>query len=313
MPSIRIASLLAGSTEILYGLGLGENVVAISHECDFPPEAASKPRVTANLVNAAAASLEIDAQVRTMFESGSALYTINREMMTRLRPDLIVTQAQCDVCAVSLDDVRSLVADEPALAHTRIVAMNPTCLDELHEDIAKIAAAAGVSDRGTAYIASLKSRVAAISDATCTISVADRPRVCCIEWTDPVMVAANWVPELIDIAGGHCPLTRKGEHTRYTDWNDVTAFDPEVIVIAPCGFDLARTRMESQGLASRPDWHRLSAVRNDRVFAVDGNAYFNRTGPRLVDSLELLAGLIDPNRFGRFRETYSAAWCKLSL
>ncbi len=310
MTQLRIASLLAGSTEILYGLGLGDSVVAISHECDHPPQALSKPRVTASAIDAHAASAAIDVQVREMTAAGEALYAIDHRRLRELRPDLIVTQAQCDVCAVSFDDVSRFVSDSPELSATRIVAMNPSRLDELFEDIERIADAAGAPDAGMEFVEGLRRRASAVSDAVAEIG-APRPRVACIEWIEPVMIAANWMPELIELAGGRCDLTQAGEQSRYTPWADVVAYDPDVIVVMPCGFDLQRARAESAVLMGFEDWNKLSAVQSGRVFAVDGSAYFNRTGPRMVDSLELLAGLLHGEALMHFRKTYAHAWCTL--
>jgi iron complex transport system substrate-binding protein len=291
-PNLRIASLLAGSTEILYGLGLGDQVVAISHECDFPPDAVLKPRVTLSRIDADANSLSIDEQVKRMTPSGEALYAIDSAKLIALKPDLTVTQSHCDVCAVRHADVVALVQASPSLAGTQIVAMNPTRLDELFDDIDRIAVAAGATDCGRAYVSSLKNRLDVVARM---VQNREHPRVVCIEWIEPLMVAANWLPDLIDRAGGRCEMTKAGEYSTYTNWCDLLAYDPDVIVVSPCGFDLARTRIEAKVLADRSEWRQLMAVRSNRVFAVDGNAYFNRAGPRLIDSVELLASIIHQN------------------
>lgn len=313
MPPERIASLLASSTEILYGLGLGNRVVAVSHECDHPPEIHSKPRVTFTHIDDTATSRQIDEQVRNLSSQNAAMYQIDAGQLTALKPDLIVTQAQCDVCAVRYDDVVSLVEDTPALERTRIVALNPQTLEDLFRDIEQVGKAAGAVTMAQEYVASLRERVAAVQMKTKSLSDRQRPRVVCIEWIDPVIVAANWMPDLIEIAGGQCDLKKAGEHSGYTEWEDIIAYAPEVIVVMPCGLDLPRTIEESKVLAEFNGWTNLPAVRGNRVFAVDGNAYFNRSGPRLVDSLEILAALLQPERFSQNADAYKSIYCNLSL
>ncbi len=304
----RIASLLASGTEILYGLGLGDRVVAISHECDHPPEIGAKPRVTFANISAEAGSGEIDRQVQAMVAAREPLYRIDVERLAELRPDLIVTQSQCEVCAVSLDDVRRAVECVSGLQSAQVVALNPMTLDGVYADILRVGEAAGVADRAADYVAALRARVERVRIMSGEIPLGRRPRTVCVEWIEPLMIAANWMPELIKIAGGRPGLTRAGDRTAYADWNELIACDPEVIVIAPCGFDLRRTIGEAAALSRSPGWGGLAAVREGRVFAADGNAYFNRSGPRLVDTLELLAGLLHPDRFAvertRFAESF---------
>lgn len=295
----RIVSLLSSATEMLYALGLGEQVVAVSHECDWPPDAAGKPRATFSRVDSTAASGAIDEQVRQMLAQGQPLYGVDAALLARLRPELIVTQAQCDVCAVRYADVVDLVARTPELAPTRVVALNPMSLDDVLGDIGRIAEAAGVTERGAVYVASLRCRIEAVADQTQRLTVAQRPRTALIEWTEPLMLSGNWMPELLELAGGVCPLTAARRHSEYVDWQRLAEFDPQAIVVAPCGFDLARSIEEARTLPARPEWSRMAAVRSGRVYVVDGNAYFNRSGPRLVDSLEMLAHLLHPQVIGR--------------
>jgi iron complex transport system substrate-binding protein len=297
LPPQRIASLLASGTEILYGLGLGDRVVAVSHECDFPADALCKPRVTASHV-AAPTSGQIDAQVREMLATGQALYAIDATQLVALEPDLIVTQAQCDVCAVKYEDVLALVREEPALAGTRVVALNPMKLAEIFTDIERVGDAAGVPEAADRYVRDLQDRVAAIRAKTASLPAERLPRVAAIEWIDPLMLAANWMPELLELAGAVQPLDRSGRHSTYHAWQEVTEFDPQIVLVMPCGFDLGRAVSEAAILSAQRGWNELSAVREGRVYAVDGNAYFNRSGPRIVDSLEMLAGLVHPELFG---------------
>jgi iron complex transport system substrate-binding protein len=293
----RIASLLAAGTEILYALGLSDHVVAVSHECDFPDAVRNKPRVTFAHVNAGASSGAIDQEVQRRMRQGEPLYGIDVERLASLGPDLIVTQSQCDVCAVSLVDVKRAVEEVDGLRHTRIVTLNPMTLSGVFDDIFRVGQAAGCADRALPYIASLQKRVESIQSKSAGFPPEKRPRVACIEWIEPLMIAANWMPELIEIAGGRCDLAKAGTHSTYAQWSDVVAYDPEVLVLSPCGFDLERTLREAEVLRRLADWDRLSAVRQERCFAVDGNAYFNRSGPRLIDSLELLTRLLHPHLF----------------
>ena len=308
---MRIASLLASATEILYGLGLGEHVVAISHECDYPLEALTKPRITRSNIDAAASSTAIDEQVRTDMSAGLPLYELDLDQLAELSPDLIVTQAQCDVCAIRYEDVVAAVKKNPSLNRAQIVALNPRRLTDIFDDIRRVGQASGAQTEADQWIKSLTDRVESIGHVTKTISPSQRPRTLCVEWAEPLMAAANWTPELIDLAGGQCELTRAGEHSTITKWEVVTAFDPEVIVVMPCGFDRGRSISEGALLTKQAAWNNLSAVRNSRVFAVDGNAYFNRSGPRIVDSLEILAGLIQADHFNEMANRYRATWQRI--
>ncbi len=312
MAPLRIASLLAGSTEMLYALGLGGQVVAVSHECDYPPGIADKPRVTRTRVDDRRTSGEIDAQVRAATAQGAGLYEIDADGLRALRPDLIVTQAQCDVCAVRFEDVVSLTRMAPELSDAKIVALNPNRLVDIFGDIVRVARAAGVEEAGHQLAASLRERVDAIRAKVEDLPSAKRPRVVCLEWTEPPMVAANWMPDVLEAAGGRCGLTQAGQHSRYADWVEIVEFDPEVIVVMPCGLKLERAVEESRGLAKRAGWEGLRAVRDRRVFAVDGNAYFNRSGPRIVDSVEMLGGIVHPGLFPDHARAYGFAYQRLS-
>lgn len=292
----RIASLLSSATEMLYLLGLGDRVVGVSHECDFPADATAKPRLTRSNIDGNAGSLAIDRQVKLLLESGQPLYEIDVPWLLALRPDLIVTQAQCDVCAVRYADVLDLVHREPELRGIPVVDLNPCSLSDVLADIVRVADAAGVSETGRHVSAELQKRIDAIRFTTAALSPAERPRVACIEWTDPLMLAANWMPELVQFAGGRHDLTTAGVHSGYAVWEQLIHYDPQVVLVMPCGFDLQRSFIEGLALADRPGWLDLDAVRSGRVYAVDANAHFNRPGPRLVESLELLAHLLHPQR-----------------
>jgi iron complex transport system substrate-binding protein len=292
MNELRIATLFSAGTEMLYALGLGNCVVAVSHECDWPEECKRLPKVTKSNVNAMAESGAIDAQVRELLASGAPLYEIDAALLAEVQPDLIVTQSQCDVCAVKYADVVQAVQTEPRLNGTRVLGLNPQSLGEVLDDSLRVGEAAGALDRAHEIVRGLKLRIDNVKVRTDSIPPTLRPRVAMIEWTEPLMLAGNWVPELVELAGGRCELTPAGMHSRYFEWDEILAYDPQVIIVCPCGFDLQRAKLETERLSQRDGWLQLAAVRAGRVHAMDGNAYFNRPGPRLVESLERLAELI---------------------
>ena len=290
----RIVSLLSSATEILYLMGLGDRVVGVSHECDYPDNVRLKPQVTRSNVDSTAGSRAIDDQGKSLLATGGPLYEIDVATLVALEPDLIVTQAQCDACAVRYEDVLAAINDQPVLRGVPIVALNPRSLTDVLEDIERVAIAADVCETGKRIIAELVNRIDAVRRKSLS---ADRPRVACIEWTDPLMLAANWMPELVQLAGGVHGLTQAKVQSGYSTWDDLIGYNPQVIVVMPCGFDLDRSVAEAIALALRPGWLQLDAVKTGRVFAVDANSYFNRSGPRLVESLELLAHFIHPKAF----------------
>ncbi len=307
--------MISSATEILHLLGLGERVVGVSHECDYPPQVAALPRLTRAVVESAASSRDIDEQVRTLTTDGQALYQIDVARLVALRPDLILTQAQCDVCAVRYEDVAVAVRDTPALHGADILALNPQSIHDVLDDVVRVAQA--VEDEVAIHRAQQfqVERAKHLSDRlnrVAEIAPDDLPRVVCLEWIDPPMVAANWMPELVRLAGGRCELSQPGVHSTYADWQAIVDYDPQVIVIVPCGFDLPRAIEEAQVLPGYPGWNALSAVRQRRVYAADGNAYFNRSGPRLFDSLAILSHLVQPEWFPKpSNETAARAWRRL--
>jgi iron complex transport system substrate-binding protein len=310
----RIVSLISSATEILYRLGLGDRVVGVSHECDYPSEVLGKPRLTRSLVDSSVTSQSIDDQVRTLAGSQSALYVIEVERLAALEPDVIVTQAQCDVCAVRYEDVAAAVRDTPALAQARLVALNPRSIADVLDDVRRIAEAVGGDDvaaQANMVRAGLTARLAAVEGLGAAAAAVNRPRVILLEWVDPPMVASNWMPELVTMAGGEAGLAERGAHSGYARWQDIVDYDPQVLVIVPCGFDVERAVVEAQVLAGWPGWSGLTAVREGRVFAADGNAYFNRSGPRLVDSAELLGHLFHSDHFPPPGAEAAHAWRRL--
>ncbi len=293
--SLRIVSLIPSATEIVCALGCGDALVGRSHECDYPPEVARLPVLTAARLSPAAGSAAIDREVKALLRDALAVYRIDEAALKALAPDLIITQSHCTVCAVSLAEVEQAVCDWVGRT-VRIVALEPTRLDEVWTDIERVAEALDRPAEGRALAARLRERVAAVTAQAA--AQRRRPSVGCIEWIDPLMAAGNWVPELVGLAGGEDRLARAGLHSSWLDWEKLVHVDPDVIVFMPCGFDMARTRAELPVLSDRHGWEWLTAARTGRVFLTDGNQYFNRPGPRLVESLEILAELFHPDVFG---------------
>ena len=289
----RVVSLLPSTTEIVHALGCGERLVGRSHECDHPPEVHALPVVTEPKVALSGDSAAIDRQVRSVLEQALSVYRVHTDVLREVAPDVVLTQSQCEVCAVSSDDVQRAV-DDHLDGHAEVVALEPNGLADVLEDIRRVARALDVPDRGDALTASMVERIEAVAARTAGLP---RRRVVTLEWIDPVMAAGNWMPELLEAAGGHELFGKAGQHSPWLDWAEVVAADPDVIVVMPCGFDLDRTREEAQQLRSLPGWSSLTAVRTGRVALTDGHRYFNRPGPRLADSTEILAEILHPQAF----------------
>jgi iron complex transport system substrate-binding protein len=287
----RIVSLLPSATEIVCALGLRSSLVAVSHECDHPADVVGLPVVTHARIDPRRSSREIDDDIRALVRSGLSVYDIDTAELGRLAPDLIVTQDQCDVCAVSYEDVVKAV-QQLAGTNAEIVSLRPNRLADVWDDIRRVAAAAGVSERGRDLANDLGERLAALGRRTKELP---RRRIACLEWLDPLMAAGNWVPELVDTAGGTSDLATAGTHSPWLEFDRLEAFQPEIVCAMPCGFDLDRTERELAALLREERWRRLAPVQGGLCFAVDGNAYFNRPGPRLVESAEILAGLLHPD------------------
>ncbi|MFB6142950.1 MAG: cobalamin-binding protein [Halorientalis sp.] len=286
---MRTVSLLPSATEILYGLGV--EPVGVSHECDHPPAARDLPAVNRSRVDADATSAEINAQVAAA-EEDEGVYEIDRDRLAALAPDLVVSQGICDVCAVDEVLVREAVADLGLDA--TVLTTDPHSLGDVFDDVERIGAATGRADRAAEFLADLRARVAAVERAVAA-EAGDRPRVVVLDWLDPVMVAGHWVPELVELAGGSYGLADTGERSRPRQWAEIREYDPEVLVAAPCGFGLDQTAANRADLTQREGWADLAAVRNGEVYALDGHHYVNRPGPRLVDTLEFLAGVLHPD------------------
>lgn len=290
----RIVSLIASATEIVAALGFEKQLVGRSHECDFPPAIAGVPVCSASKIDAQASSRRIDAQVRALVDQALSVYRVDAELLDRLAPDLIITQSQCEVCAVSLADVEQAVG-KLVSSRPEVVSLEPMDLDDVWKDIRRVARALEDAGSGEELVGSLTARLSELGKRAQRL--AEQPSIACIEWIDPLMFAANWVPSLVEIAGGRIMMGEAGRHSGYFDFGELASRDPDVIAVMPCGFDIAQSLKEMPALTGRPEWAQLSAVRNDRVFVTDGNQYFNRPGPRLVESAEILAELLHPENF----------------
>ena len=299
--SLKIVSLLPSATEIVDCLGLTSALVGRSHECDYPPSVKDLPVCTEARLNSNNTSAQIDKDIQTLWQQALSIYQLKIEVLEKLQPTHIVTQDQCDVCAVNLAEVEKATA-QLTKSNPQVISLQPNLLQQVWGDLERVAQTLGVEYQPV--LNKLQDRIQAISEKLRYCVSAEKgkilptkPTVVALEWTEPLMGAGNWIPELIEIAGGKPLLGVKGEHSPYLSWPSLTEADPDVIVIMPCGFDLERTEQESQVLISHPDWSNLKAVKNGQVFIVDGNAYFNRPGPRLVDSAEILAEILHPELF----------------
>ena len=296
---LRILSLIASATEIVCALGFRDQLVGRSHECDFPVDVAGLPAATVPKIEVGASSREIDDQVKEAVREADAMdalgvYDVRLEVLRELNPTHIVTQTQCEVCAVSLRDVEAAVA-KIAGVEPEIVSLQPNTLDDVWGDVVIVATSFGAQERGYEVVAELQERMTAINEVAAELE--ERPSVAVIEWVDPMMAGGNWMPTLVEMAGGRNLFGIAGQHSPWMTFEELQAVDPDVILISPCGFDMDRTREDVPILESKPGWSDLSAVNAGRVFVADGNQYFNRPGPRLAETLEILAEVFHPDRF----------------
>jgi iron complex transport system substrate-binding protein len=296
-PGRRIVSLLPSATEIVCALGLESDLVGRSHECDYPASVGRLPALTAPRFDPHGSSRQIDERVRDIVERALSVYLVDAVALRDLHPDFIVTQSQCEVCAVSEDDVVRAVADWTG-ARPAVISLGAMTLEDVWSDIERVATRLGVADRGVELSARLRQRVGAITAGAVDNSA---PRsVTCLEWLDPLMGAGSWIPEMVAAAGGVNMMGAQGGHAPTITLADLAGADPEIIVAAPCGFSLDRSLEEIAPLFRNPAWRNLRAVRAGRVYAVDGNQYFNRPGPRIVESIEILAEILaDKSQSGR--------------
>ena len=289
----RIVSLIASSTEIVCRLGLRDQLVGVSHECDYPDDVAGLTVCSRPRIDVEGSSRQIDDRVKDALRDALSVYDVLGDELRRLQPTILITQTQCDVCAVNLADVERAVAELLDFEPT-IVSLEPNELTDIWADIRRVATAAGVAERGIALTDELQASLNRLQEETRDL---ERPSIACIEWMDPLMAAGNWIPELVEIVGGRSVLGEAGKHSPWMEWTDLQASDPDVVVTMPCGFDIERTLREIHLLTELPGWTELKAVRSGRVFVADGNWYFNRPGPRVVESAEILAELLHPKCF----------------
>ncbi len=296
---MRIVSLLPSTTEIVCALGLSDALVAVTHECDYPPEVLTKPIITrSSMPHTGLTSAEIDTLVAAQVRDQLSIYALDEQLLATLQPNLILTQALCEVCAVAFDQVQRAVRDLGAVGDLpRILSLEPTTLEGIFETIEVVGAATATQAQAHALTASLRQRLQRVAERVAQAQVA-RPRVACFEWLDPIFGPGHWVPEMVTLAGGEPVLGQAGQVSPRVAWDDVCRRAPEVIVLTCCGFNVERTLEEAAvTLPQRPGWERLPAVQAGRVYAVDGNAFFSRPGPRVVEGLELLAHLLHPQLF----------------
>ena len=296
---MRVVTLLPSATEIVASLGALESLVGITHECDFPAQVASRLRVTASRVDGSRDPGVVDAQVRAVVGEGASLYTLDEPGIRALRPDLIFTQALCDVCAVVETDVRALAARlSPA---PRVVSLSATTLDGVFDDIRRAADAMDLADEGEELLAGMRARVLAVHD-TLRAARAPRPRVAMVEWTDPIFAGGHWVPDMIRRAGGTDVLASQGDHSKVVTPADVAQAAPDIVLVAPCGYGIERAAAEARRLVASPAWPLPGRV---AVWALDGNALTSRPGPRLVDGIEVMARIFNPSLFSPGDPSYA--------
>jgi iron complex transport system substrate-binding protein len=291
----RIVSLLPSATEIVCALGFIDQLVGRSHECDYPAPVTRLPGLTSPKFDPEGTSAAINERVKRMVGEALAVYRVDAEALRALHPDVIVTQSQCEVCAVSQRDVELAVADWIGGPPPKIVSLAPMNLGDVLDDIGRVAIALGAGERGIELVTGLSRRMSVIEGRTKTAS--SKPRVACIEWIDPLMASGNWMPELIGMAHGHNLFGTAGQHSPWMKFEELVAENPDVIMIAPCGFAMDRSAAELATLTAHKEWPALEAVQRGRVFLADGNQYFNRPGPRIVESLEILAEMLHPELF----------------
>ena len=304
----RIVSLLPAATEIVCALGLEGQLVGRSHECDYPESIQHSPVCSEANFPDGLSSNNIDIKVKEILADALSIYTVKREVIKELAPDVVITQAQCEVCAVSLEEVEKAL-DNYLDKQTHIVSLQPNKLEDIFKDIQTVADALGVTSAGNTLIEDLQERVDIIRHKLKYVE--SRPTVACIEWLEPMMVSGNWIPELVGLAGGKSVLAEAGKHSPYIKWDDILLADPEIIIVMPCGFAMERTMREVGLLLDLPQFADTRAAKNNRIYIADGNQYFNRPGPRIVDSIEIMAEIVHPKLFSFGYE--GNGWIKFSF
>lgn len=280
----RVLSLLSSTTEVVYALGCEDQLVGRSHECDYPPAVMTLPICTKPKFNVDGSSIEVDGQVKSILQNALSVYYINEDLLKELKPDIILTQSQCEVCAVSEKDVKSVVKNITGI-NPDIISVEPNSVKDIFKDIKIIAEALNVVDKGADLIDFMKNRIRTLKKS---YDVKSELTVAAIEWIDPLMAAGNWVPELIEMAGGINLFGEAGKHSPWMEYKDLIEKDPHTIIIMPCGYNIQKSIIEIDSLIKQKGWKEINAVQNDKVYITDGNQYFNRPGPRIIESLEIL-------------------------
>ena len=309
----RVITMLPSATEIVCALGYRDAIVARSHECDYPNSIKQLPACTKSKIDTQKSSRDIDNQVKFIVEQGLSVYRVDGDLLKKLNPDVIVTQTQCEVCAASPKDLEDALSDWTG-GRPKIVSLEPNGLTDVWTDIQNVANAIGEQQRGEELVKGLLNRMSLIEEKASKFleTTIDRPRVVCIEWIDPLMAAGNWIPELVDMSGGENVFGAPGQHSPWIEWDALCKEDPDVIVVMPCGYDISESRRNMPALSDRPEWSSLKAVKRGTVYIVDGNQYFNRPGPRLADSLEIMAQFVNPEIFKSDFEFEGIAWERFS-
>lgn len=280
----RVLSLLSSTTEVVYALGCEDQLVGRSHECDYPPAVMTLPICTKPKFNVDGSSIEVDGQVKSILQNALSVYYINEDLLKELKPDIILTQSQCEVCAVSEKDVKSVVKNITGI-NPDIISVEPNSVKDIFKDIKIIAEALNVVDKGADLIDFMKNRISTLKKS---YDVKSELTVAAIEWIDPMMAAGNWVPELIEMAGGINLFGEAGKHSPWMQYKDLIEKDPHTIIIMPCGYNIQKSIIEIDSLIKQKGWKEINAVQNDKVYITDGNQFFNRPGPRIIESLEIL-------------------------
>lgn len=304
----KIVSLLPAATEIVCALGMESSLVGRSHECDYPESINSLPVCSEANFPDGLSSADIDVKVKEILADALSVYTVKREVIKELSPDVVITQAQCEVCAVSLPEVEQAL-ENYLDKQAQIISLQPNSLDDIFTDIKTVADALNVQEDGECLLDDLNERVDIIRHKLKFME--NKPTVACVEWLEPLMISGNWIPELVQIAGGTPVLAQAGKHSPYVSWDSIRESDPDIILLMPCGFYLEQTMREINLVLEQPGFADLKAVKNNRIYIADGNHYFNRPGPRIVDSVEILAEIIHPKQFAFGYEGES--WIKFAL
>ena len=302
---MKVLSLIASSTEIVYALGCGNNLVGRSHECDFPEEVKSLPHCTQPRFDVEGSSKEIDDRVKATLQSALSVYEVDEVMLADLDPDIIITQSQCEVCAVSLDDVESAV-ESLSGRKPKIISLQPNSLSDIWNDIRIVSRGLNVESKGIQLVKTLKDKAQELNQSVKELPI---QTVACVEWIDPLMAAGNWVPTLVELAGGDNLFGEAGKHSPWMDFKALKDKDPDVIIVMPCGYNISKSIQEMKVLTDHPQWESLNAVKQARVYITDGNQYFNRPGPRIIDSLEILVEILHEGKFDFSH--HKSGWIKL--